>query len=567
MAHSLSLAGSDRGLHIVFLGDADIGQSELLKYFRYEEKGTSSPSQSSSLFPEHQSYILDQVIEAEPFRVRVTDSAGLKLYDKVRKPMLRTAHLVVLCFSTARRATLESLEREWIPLIKSISFTKNQEDAYFLKPYIILGLQTDIRASSRASVSTEEGQEFARSVDAISYLECGMRDAAETLEALRMKILTTAKESYLFRWQQRRVKRSLRAQSDVDREEIAASVDRYMDEALTVEEDVEPLSREVIKQNLSCLGVTPYMAHAYLQLDVPDLGLTSCDALRGYPNLQYLDLSNNHLRSLEPLGELPFLLRLNASRNQIVRTQSFGPPRHLETLDLSYNMIGEIGDFRCHRHLRELSLRGNFISEIDSACFQKNRRLKMLDLSENHISAIENLENCPLEALYIAQNQLKTLSGIEALTQLSVLNVRGNFISSLAPLEGLALRKVCVTENKIKATEELSRLPTTIADLYVTPNPVSELPFFRLQILRLLPHLRTLDDVPATPQEKVKANVAFGDDLGRQEELFEAILPREQFLDRRLITEELLQARELEIFGFVGRTAPEDDDGSVTAVE
>lgn len=73
----------------------------------------------------------------------------------------------------------------------------------------------------------------------------------------------------------------------------------------------------------------------FLQVDLPSWGLTSCDALRAFPNLQYVDVSGNNLRSLEPLGELPFLLRLNASRNRIVRTQSFGPPRRLEICDLS----------------------------------------------------------------------------------------------------------------------------------------------------------------------------------------------------------------------------------------
>ena len=36
MAHSPQLVGSDRGLHIVYLGDSKIGQSTLLKLFRDE---------------------------------------------------------------------------------------------------------------------------------------------------------------------------------------------------------------------------------------------------------------------------------------------------------------------------------------------------------------------------------------------------------------------------------------------------------------------------------------------------------------------------------------------------
>ena len=88
-------------------------------------------------------------------------------------------------------------------------------------------------------------------------------------------------------------------------------------------------------------------------------------------------------------------------------------------------MIGEIGDWRCHRSLRELNLRGNFISHIDTG-LRQNVRLKMLDLSENHIYLITNLEGLAIEALHLAQNQLRTLRGIEDLPNLSVGNITGD---------------------------------------------------------------------------------------------------------------------------------------------
>ena len=74
--------------------------------------------------------------------------------------------------------------------------------------------------------------------------------------------------------------------------------------------------------------------------------------------------------------------------------------------------------------------------------------------------------------------------------------------------------KLCITENRLKSIKQIEGLPPTLADLYISPNPVSELPHFRLQVLRRQPQLRLLDDLAATPQEKVKANVAYGDDVG-----------------------------------------------------
>ena len=99
-----------------------------------------------------------------------------------------------------------------------------------------------------------------------------------------------------------------------------------------------------------------------------------------------------------------------------------------------------------------------------------------------------------------------------------VLNVLGNFIGSTEPLSHLPnLMKLCISENRIMSIKQVEILPATLADLYLSPNPVSELPHFRLQVLRRQPQLRLLDDFQATPQEKVKANVAYGDDVGEGE--------------------------------------------------
>merc|ERR1719210_3334980 len=132
------------------------------------------------------------------------------------------------------------------------------------------------------------------------------------------------------------------------------------------------------------LGATPTRQHAYLRVDLTDLCLTSIDAVRPYQHLQFVNVSRNQLRSLEPLGVLRSLLHLNASFNLLMRTQSFTAPDALETVDMSYNMIGELGEWGVHKYLRELNLRGNFISEIGPG-LRRNKELRMLDLSENHI--------------------------------------------------------------------------------------------------------------------------------------------------------------------------------------
>merc|ERR1712224_885517 len=183
-----------------------------------------------------------------------------------------------------------------------------------------------------------------------------------------------------------------------------------------------------------------------------DLGLTSLDAIRPYEHLQSLNVSRNQLRSLEPLGMLHGLLHLNASFNLLIRTQTFSAPDGLETVDMSYNLIGDLGDWSVHKYLRELNLRGNFISKLGPG-LRKSKELQMLDLSENSIAKVENLEGLGLRTLYLAQNRLTSLEGVDSLRKLQSLNVGHNHITELTPplraQDMPRLRKLCISDNRV----------------------------------------------------------------------------------------------------------------------
>ena len=153
------------------------------------------------------------------------------------------------------------------------------------------------------------------------------------------------------------------------------------------------------------------------------------------------------------------------------------------TVDMSYNMIGNLGDWGVHKFLRELNLRGNFIQEISSG-LATNIALKMLDISENHITHVENMDDLHLEALYLAQNQLTTLDGISTLSKLQVLNVKHNEIKSLAALSAEdipRLRKLCISENQVCHISEVEKLQSFpfLCDLFLAPigTPVGKLNF------------------------------------------------------------------------------------------
>jgi len=409
-------------------------------------------------------------------------------------------------------------------------------------------------------VDDVEAAEFALQHGALAFLECSSR-FPETVRRVLDEVLAAAKEYYGLQWQLRhdrvRPEPARRRHSVEDaREDVVEGAPWVRHERLNIVEDPRSLDEATASKNLSVLGVTPTNHHAYLRLDIPDLGLTSLDAVRRYQHLQFVNVSKNQLRSLEPLGALRCLLHLNASYNLLIRTQSFAASESLETVDMSYNMIGKLGEWGVHKFLRELNLRGNFIDKIGPG-LRRNAELRMLDLSENNIPHIENLDGLGLRTLFLAQNELTSLEGVGTLPKLQVLSVRHNNITSIAALRSddvPRLRKLFVSENRISRIQEVEGLQSFrfLCDLSLVPNPVTKLPHYRAQVIHRLPRLRSLDSEAVTAEEKVKADLIYGSDVEERREIFEQLLPEETFTDRRLVTEEGIAKMELEQFGRQG---------------
>lgn len=73
------------------------------------------------------------------------------------------------------------------------------------------------------------------------------------------------------------------------------------------------LSREDASKNLSSLGYNPLsLQHAFLELSVPNLGLSDINIISQFPNVMYLNVSMNKLVDLKVLSSLQCLVQLNA---------------------------------------------------------------------------------------------------------------------------------------------------------------------------------------------------------------------------------------------------------------
>eukprot|EP00916_Digyalum_oweni_P025078 GHVL01041387.1.p1 GENE.GHVL01041387.1~~GHVL01041387.1.p1 ORF type:complete len:162 (-),score=37.17 GHVL01041387.1:407-892(-) len=140
-------------------------------------------------------------------------------------------------------------------------------------------------------------------------------------------------------------------------------------------------------------------------------------------------------------------------------------------------------------NLRCLFLHQNCIREISGLDCLSN--LRTLNISSNYIKKIENLEKCILlETLYISKNHIGAASddtGIECLVEndkLSVLDISDNYIDEIDVLEVLKKMK-------------------SLAVLYMKGNKVLEkIKNYRKRMIKELPQLKFLDDRPIFDDER-----------------------------------------------------------------
>ncbi|CAE7424627.1 LRGUK [Symbiodinium natans] len=559
----------DRCLHVCLLGEAGIGQSAFLQCYKQVASLASSGAQSKDFakhsepfdhLPNLESMVAMVELEGEPCRVRFTDGAAGPRFERMQHAAIHASHVILLCFRPDKPDSMTSIRTKWLPMLWQIESET---------PWLLVSLATDLRERSKACgdqvpmVSPEDAEAFVQRYGGWGYMESSAF-FPETVQLVVDEALNAANTYYGLQWQLLPPAVPQPAQEEKPTW-TAAPVDGEMDlwlphETLTVRDDPVPVTEDQVREGLSQLGDTGTRQHAYVRCDLMGMNLTSLVKIRQWEQLQFLNVSRNRLRGLEPVGALRHLLHLNASHNLLIRSQNFTAPDGLETCDMSYNMLAELGDWKVHRYLRELNLRGNYISCIGHG-LMGNKELRMLDLSENLILDLRNLDNLELRTLSLAQNKLNNLEGVQRLSKLHSLDVRHNNLTTLEALRAQdipRLRKLRVSENRLSQIREVDQLADFhfLSELYLNPNPVSQLPQYRAQVLHRLPRLRNLDCQQVSPEERVKTEVIYGADVETRQEIFEQLLPEETFVDRRLMTQELIAQMEMEQFGSNGDAGP-----------
>ncbi|NXC09625.1 LRC23 protein, partial [Orthonyx spaldingii] len=236
-------------------------------------------------------------------------------------------------------------------------------------------------------------------------------------------------------------------------------------------------------------------------------GLTDISLLERFIHLRYVDLSKNKLQDLSPLSGLTQLLWLKVDGN-LLTSASMQELPYLQVISFDRNCIKDLEGIT-HPLLANLSLKENKIQTVLGLSDDQLFSLQVLELRGNKLKTTAGLGVSKLKKLYLAQNTIGSLEGLEGFEQLETLHLRDNklealdgFSDSMKCLQYLNLRS-----NGIKSFQEVEKLQVLpmLQALVLMENPCSEQPEYRLEVLSRLPRLQRLDKELIEEDERKEA--------------------------------------------------------------
>lgn len=302
-------------------------------------------------------------------------------------------------------------------------------------------------------------------------------------------------------------------QEDLEKEDDEKEIEDWEDYRKEGEEFSEewmpmPLSENMMKEGLSLLCKTGNgLAHAYVKLELKERELTDINLLRFYIHLRYVDISENHLTDLSPLNYLTHLLYLKADNNQL-KTARLNELPYLQIASFAYNQIIDTEGIS-HPRLGSLDLKGNHIHMVTGLDPQKLNSLHTLELRGNQLESTLGINLPKLKNLFLAQNMLKKVEGLENLSNLTTLHLRDNQIETLDGFskEMKSLQYLNLRGNMVSDLRELAKLRDLpkLRALVLLENPCTDETDYRQEALVQMAHLERLDKDFYEEEERAEA--------------------------------------------------------------
>jgi len=150
-------------IKLVVVGDGAVGKTSLLISFATDKFPTDYVP---TVF---ENYTAQMKLKEDTILLHLWDTAGQEDYDRLRPLSYPGADLILLCFSTAHKPSLESIKVKWYPEVRH----------HIPKvPFFLVGTKLDLKEALEKDpnpeneiVKTEEGQALANELKALKYIE------------------------------------------------------------------------------------------------------------------------------------------------------------------------------------------------------------------------------------------------------------------------------------------------------------------------------------------------------------------------------------------------------------
>jgi protein phosphatase 1 regulatory subunit 7 len=201
-------------------------------------------------------------------------------------------------------------------------------------------------------------------------------------------------------------------------------------------------------------------------------------------SIRHADFTCNRLKSIDDcVLELPCLESLSYRQNlltDVSRLEGLASAPGLKSLELRDNRVEELPDLSRFKSLEYLEVSYNRIADIGGLSklpSEAGGALKELYVAQNSLRRIQGLEKLAgLRELELGHNKIKSMEGLEMLAALESLWLGSNRIARVdIDMSGFVrLKKLALTSNRLTSMDGLENL-VALEELYVSDNGIEEL--------------------------------------------------------------------------------------------
>lgn len=164
----LPLTSIMRSIKSVVVGDGGVGKTCLLISY------TTNTFPSDYIPTVFDNYSASVMIDGEPIKLGLWDTAGQSEYDRLRPLSYPQTEIFLCCFSVVSPTSFQNIKAKWLPEILHHS----PKDIL----YLLIGTKTDLRddlhvlddlaMKNSKPITYDQGAKLAKDLGAVAYLEC-----------------------------------------------------------------------------------------------------------------------------------------------------------------------------------------------------------------------------------------------------------------------------------------------------------------------------------------------------------------------------------------------------------